>query len=117
MTYQQAVQLPKRPMGRGVIADTSAGKTTQVGGTKQDHGRPTARGWGPGSHSVSRPRGVPETASTQHSVRRVVCPPDRCSVGASHHQCQREPSLNREVGKGPPSGTPLGWQQTITVEG
>ena len=31
----------------------------------QDRGRPTVRGWGHRSHSISRPRGVPGTASTQ----------------------------------------------------
>ena len=65
MPYQQVVQPPKRPMGRGVIADTPAGKTTPVGGTTQDHGRPAARGQGHGSRSVSRPRGVPEMAGAQ----------------------------------------------------
>ena len=65
MPYQQAVQPPKRPVGRGVIADTPADKTTPVGGAMQDRGRPTARGQGHGSRSVSRPRGVPGTASTQ----------------------------------------------------
>ena len=65
--YQQAVQPPKRPVGRGVVADTPADKTTPVGGTTQDHGRPTARGWGHSSRSVSHPRGVPGTASVQLS--------------------------------------------------
>ena len=63
--YQQVVQLPKRPMGRGVIADTPAGKTAPMGGTTQDHGRPAVRGQGHGSCSVSCPRGVPEMASAQ----------------------------------------------------
>ena len=65
MPYQQAVQPPKRPAGRGVIADTPTGKTAPVGGTVQDHRRPAVRGWGPGSHFVSRPRGIPEMASAQ----------------------------------------------------
>ena len=65
MPYQQAVQPPKRPTGRGVIADTPANKTTPVGGTMQDCGRPTARGRGHGSRSVSHPRGVPGAASVQ----------------------------------------------------
>ena len=65
MPYQQAVQLPKRPTGRGVVADTPAGKTTPMGGTTQDRGRPAARGQGYGSHSVSHPRGVPGMASVQ----------------------------------------------------
>ena len=42
--YQQAVQLPTRPMGRGVVADTPTDKTTPMGGTTQDRGRPAARG-------------------------------------------------------------------------
>ena len=65
MPYQQAVQLPKRPMGRGVVADTPADKTTPMGGATQDCGRPTTRGRGHGSRSVSRPRGTPGTAGAQ----------------------------------------------------
>ena len=65
MPYQQAVQPPKRPAGRGVIADTPAGKTTPMGGTMQDCRRPAVRGQGPSSHFVSHPRGVPETARVQ----------------------------------------------------
>ena len=65
MPYQQAVQLPKRSAGRGVIADTPAGKTAPMGGTMQDHRRPAVRGWGHGSCSISHPRGVPETAGAQ----------------------------------------------------
>ena len=63
MPYQQVVQPPKRPMERGVAADIPAGKTTPMGGTMQDCRRPAVRGQGPGSHSVSHPRGVPEVAS------------------------------------------------------
>ena len=64
--YQQVVQPPKSLVpeaGRGVSADTPAGKTTPVGGTTQDHGRPAARGWGHSSHSVSCPRGAPGMAN------------------------------------------------------
>ena len=65
MPYQQAVQLPKKPVGRGVTADAPADKTTPAGGTTQDQGRPAARGWGHGSRSISHPRGVPGMASAQ----------------------------------------------------
>ena len=65
MPYQQAVQPPKKPVGRGVTADAPTNKTTPVGGTMQDCRRPTARGWGHGSQSVSHPRGVPGMASVQ----------------------------------------------------
>ena len=53
MPYQQAVEPPKRPVGRRVVADTPAGKTTPMGGTMQDHRRPAVRGQGPGNHSIS----------------------------------------------------------------
>ena len=50
MPYQQAVQLPQKPTGRGVISDTPTGKTTLMGSTNtQDCGRPAMRGWGHGS--------------------------------------------------------------------
>ena len=64
-SYQQVVKPPKRPAGRGVIADTPADKTIPMGGTMQDHRRPTVRGQGHGSHSISRSRGVPVMASAQ----------------------------------------------------
>ena len=65
MPYQQAVQPPKRPTGRGVIADTPTDKTTPMGGTTQDHRRPTMRGRGHSSRSVSHPRGIPAMAGAQ----------------------------------------------------
>ena len=63
--YQQAVEPPKKPVGWGVAADIPTDKTTPTGGATQDRGRPTARGRGHGSQSVSRPRGVPGMASAQ----------------------------------------------------
>ena len=65
MPYQQAVQLPRKPVGRGVAADTPTDKTTPTGGTMQDQGRPTVRGRGHSSQSVSHTRGVPGMASAQ----------------------------------------------------
>ena len=68
MPYQQAVQLPKKPMGRGVTSDPPppTDKTAPMGGTSlQDRGRSNTRGWGGGGQSVSHPRGVQEKASTQ----------------------------------------------------
>ena len=64
--YQQAVQPPKKPVGRGVISDIPADKTTPVGGADpQDHGRSSKRGQGGSSRSVSRPRSIPGKASAQ----------------------------------------------------
>ena len=64
--YQQVVQLPKKPVGRGVAADAPTDKTAPVGGVcAQDHGRSSTRGWGGGSRSVSCPRGMQEKVSVQ----------------------------------------------------
>ena len=63
--YQQVVQLPKRPTGWGVGADTPTDKTTPTGGTTQDCGRLAARGRGHGSHSISHPQGIPGMAGAQ----------------------------------------------------
>ena len=46
-------------------ADTPTDKTTPMCGSMQDRGRPTVRGRGHGSHSISHPRGVPGMASVQ----------------------------------------------------
>ena len=46
--YQQAVQPPKKPVGRGVAADTPTDKTTPVGDIP-NCGRPSMRGRGGGS--------------------------------------------------------------------
>ena len=64
MPYQQAVHPPKKPMGRGVTSDLPTDKTAPVGGAgSQDCGRSNTRGWGGGSQSVSRPRGMQQKAS------------------------------------------------------
>ena len=64
--YQQVVQLPKKPTGRGVAPDAPTDKTTPVGGTSsQDCGRSNMRGRGGGGQSVSHQRGVQEKASAQ----------------------------------------------------
>ena len=47
MPYQQAVQLPKKPTGRGVASDAPTDKTAPMGGASlQDRGRSNTRGWG-----------------------------------------------------------------------
>ena len=64
--YQQAVQPPKKPMGRGVASDPLTDKTAPMGSTSaQDRGRSNTRGWGGGSQSISHPTGVQEKASAQ----------------------------------------------------
>ena len=64
--YQQVVQLPKKPMGRGVTADTPTDKTAPMGGaSSQDRRRSNTRGQGGGSRSISCPRGMQEKVSAQ----------------------------------------------------
>ena len=82
MPYQQVVQPPKRPMG-GAIADTPTDKTTPMGGTMQDHGRPAARGRVYSSHSVSHPRGTPGMASAQRQCQEGALPSGSSPGGMS----------------------------------
>ena len=66
MPYQQAVQPPKKPTGRGVTSDPPTDKTTPVGGaSSQDCRRSNMRGPGGGGQSASHPRGIQEKASAQ----------------------------------------------------
>ena len=112
--YQQAVQPPKRPAGRGVIADTLAGKTTLWVAQRRTAGGLQREGGDTAATPLVTQEVYQRWRVRSCSVRRVV-------GGASHHhllhQCRREPSLNGEAGKCPPSRTLLGWWQTITVVG
>ena len=64
--YQQAVQPPKKPAGRGVASVPCMDKTAPVGSASpQDCGRSNTRGWGGGGRSVSHPRGMQDKASAQ----------------------------------------------------
>ena len=113
--YQQVVQLPKKPTGRGVTADAPTDKTTPVGSAcAQDHGRSSMRGWGGSGQSISHPEVCRRRRVHSRRIRRVICPLDRCPV-SHHHQHLKEPSLSGEVGKGPPSAIPCGWWQTFVA--
>ena len=115
--YQQAVQPPKKPAGRGVAVDAPTDKTTPVGDIP-DRGRLSTRGWGGGSQSISCPRGAPGRLVRSHRVRWMICPPGRHPPVSHHHQHLKEPSLGGEVGQGLPSVIPRGWQQTfVAVDG
>ena len=93
--YQQVVQLPKRPMGWGAVADTPADKTTPAGGTMQDCGRPAVRGRGHSSHSVSHPRGAPEMASVQRQCQEGGLPSGSTPGGRSLPPPPPPPALER----------------------
>ena len=102
--YQQAVQLPGKSTGRGVMFDPSIDKTAPTGSpSSQDCGRPTTRGWGDGGRSVSHPGGCRRRRVCSLHIRRVICPPGQCQV--FHHQRHlKEPHLSWEVSQGPPTG-------------
>ena len=108
MPYQQVVQLPKKPVGRGVTADAPTDKTTPMGGTcAQDHGRSSTRGRGGGSQSVRHPRGVQEKVSVQ-------LPHQQGNLPFGSTPCVPPPpapkgSLSGEVGEGLPSTILCGW--------
>ena len=110
MLYQQAVQLPKKPMGRGVTSDPPQIKpplwAAQVHRTVEDLTRE-------GGEAAADLSVTPEVCRRRqvcsHHVRRAICPPGQCPV-FHHHQHLKEPSLSGEVGQGPPSAIPCGWQ-------
>ena len=66
--YQQAVQLPRRLAGRGLLAHPPSDRAAPAPNqTIPDHGRQQARGWGIRGRSVSRPgqgQGTTNTPST-----------------------------------------------------
>ena len=111
--YQQAVQPPKKPTGRGVTADSPTDKTAPMGGTcAQDCGRSSTRGRGGSSRSTSCPEVCRRRRVRSHHVRRAICLPGQCPV-SHHYQHLKEPSLSGEVGQGLPSAIPCGWRQTF----
>ena len=114
MPYQQAVQPPKKPAGRGVASDTPTDKTAPMGSaSSQDRGRSNKRGQGGSGRSVEACR---KRRVHSHHIRRAICPPGRRPV-FHHHQHLKEPSLSGEVGQGPPSAIPRGWQQNFAAVG
>ena len=113
--YQQAVQLPKKPTGRGVTSDVPTDKTAPVGGAgSQDHGRSNTRGRGGSSRSVSHPRGVQEKASAQLPHQEGDLP-SGSTPSAPPPAALREPSLSGEVSQGPPFMIPHDWWQNSAV--
>ena len=103
--YQQGVQLPKKPTGRGVASDPPTDKTTPVGGTSsQDHRRSNTRGWGGSSRSVSHPRGVQEV-SVQPSCQEGDLP-------SGSTPSVPPPAAPEGT---PPSAILCDWQQNFTA--
>ena len=109
MPCQQVVQPPKRPVGRGIGADTPADKTTPAGGTTQDHGRPAVRGQGHGSHSVSHPRGIPEMVGAQLPHQEGGLP---CRVNTRWEE-PPTPTSSTSAGENPAS---MGRQEKVPLQ-
>ena len=113
--YQQAVQPPKKPTGRGVASDPPQIKpppwAVQVHRTAEDltpEGREAAADPSVAQEACRRKR--------VHSrrVRRAICPPGQRQV--FHLQWHlKKPSLSREVSQGPPSRILHNWQQNSTA--
>ena len=114
MPYQRAVQLPKKPAGRGVTSDPPWMKlplwVAQVHRTIEDLTRE-------GGEVVADPPVTPEACRIgqvhSHCIRRAICLPGRHPVVHHHHQHLKEPSLSGEVSQGPPSAIPCGWWHTF----
>ena len=70
--YQQTVQPPDKPTGRGVTFDSPINKAAPTGGqSAEDRGRQRTRGWGDGGRSASCTRGVQEKSSMQKTSRQM----------------------------------------------
>ena len=115
MPYQQAVQLPKKPTGRGVTSDPPQIKppqwVVQAHRTVEDLTREGAEA--AADLSVT-PEACKRRRVCSHCVRRAICPLGRCPV-FHHHQHLKEPSLSGEVSQGPPSAIPCGWRQNFVA--
>ena len=114
MPYQQAVQPPKKPAGRGVVSDTPTDKTTPwvapIHRTMEDLAQE-------GGEVAVNPPVTPEVCRIgrvcSHHIRRAICPLGQCPVVPHHHQHLEEPSLSGEASQGLPSVIPCGWWRTF----
>ena len=109
MLYQQAVQPPKKSMGRGVASDPSADKTAPTGNATLQ-----------GREMVADLSVTPEVCRGRrvHSrhIRRAICPLGQRQV-FHHQQHLKEPSLSMEVGQGLPSVILSDWWQDFAALG
>ena len=98
--YQQAVQQPVQPKGRGVTFDTSTNKVAAVGGQDADgHGRQRTRDQDDKTWPTSPGRGVRERSSvrmtgkqmphqvSEHPSGTAHEAPRDSTPGSTSHQC------------------------------
>ena len=108
MPYQQAVQPPKKPMGRVVASNPPQIKPLLW--AVQVHRTAEVAAANP---SVAQGACRRRRVHSRH-IRRAVCHLGQCQV--FHHQRHlKEPSLSGEVGQGLPSLIPRDWQQNFAA--
>ena len=81
--YQQVVQLPSKPMGRGVTFDSSANKLAAVGGQDADgRGRQRTRGRDDNTWAASPAKGTCERSSIRMTGKQTPRQVSECPSGA-----------------------------------
>ena len=84
--YQQVVQPPVKPKGRGVTFDTSADKVAAVGGLDIDsHGRQRTCDRGNKTQPASPGRGACQRSSVRMTGKQMPRQAGECSSGATHN--------------------------------
>ena len=84
--YQQAVQLPVNPKGRGVTFDTPADKVAAVGGLDADsHGRQKTCDRDNKTQPTSLGRGAHERSSIRMTGKQMPHQVGECPSGATHN--------------------------------
>ena len=84
--YQQAVQPPGKPKGRGVTFDISAHKVVAVGSQDADgHGRQRTRNQDDKTQPASPGREARERSSIRTTGKQMPCQVSECPSGAAHN--------------------------------
>ena len=107
--YQQAVQPPSKPKGRGVTFDSSADKLVAVGSQDANgHGRQRTRGQDDNTWPASYSRGTHEGSSTRMTSKQMLHQvsehpsgmprnaPPASTLGSTPHQCSSSTMAPRD---------------------
>ena len=90
--YQQAVQLPVKPKGRGVTFDTSTDKVAEVDGQDTDsHGRQRTHNRDNKTQPASPGRGACERSSIRMTSKQTLCQVSEHHSGTAHN-APRDPT-------------------------
>ena len=126
--YQQAVQPPSKPKGRGVIFDSSADKLVAVGGQDADgHGRQRTQGQDDNTPPASHSRGTHEGSSIRMTSKQMPHQESECPSGAPHqaptdstlgstsHQCGSNTRAPRDPLKHVAHYRSQGWRKDLDL--